>query len=161
MDANTVRDALRGDSELESILMNRIGIAGLPFPERQFRFCSTRRWRADFAYPSARLLIEVDGGAYIGGRHTRGRGFEADCEKTSTAAALGFRVIRLTGRMVKSGVAVELIRQALEQTVELSAVRTDLDQLVGALERIGSSLMPLRDGDTLRAWARDALYARK
>ena len=94
--------------------MNRIGIAGLPFPERQFRFCPTRRWRADFAYVAERILIEVDGGAYVGGRHTRGQGFEADCEKTSTAAALGFRVIRLTGRMVKSGLAVELIRQALE-----------------------------------------------
>lgn len=113
VDPNTPKPRSGAESELEMILANRIEIAGLPTPERQFRFCETRRWRADFAYPSASLLIEVDGGAYVAGRHTRGAGFEADCEKASTAAALGYRVIRVTGRMVKSGMAVELIRQAL------------------------------------------------
>ena len=101
------------DSELEMILANRVAIAGLPLPEQQFRFCPTRRWRADFAYPDAKVLIEVDGGTWTGGRHVRGKGFEADCEKTSTAAALGFRVIRVTRGMIESGQAVDLIRQAL------------------------------------------------
>ena len=100
-------------SELEWRLLNRMAIAGLPGPVSQFRFCPTRRWRADFAYPAAMLLIEVDGGTWTHGRHVRGKGFEADCEKTSTAAALGFRVIRVTREMVEDGRAVALIRQAL------------------------------------------------
>jgi very-short-patch-repair endonuclease len=100
-------------SELEAVLANRIAIAGLPSPEVQFRFCPDRRWRADFAYPAAMLLIEADGGTWTGGRHVRGKGFEADCEKTSTAAAMGYRVIRLTREMIEDGRAVRLIAQAL------------------------------------------------
>lgn len=101
---------------LEAILLNRITLAGLPTPAAQFRFHPARRWRADFAYPDQKLLIEVDGGSWIGGRHTTGTGFEADCEKTSWAAALGYRVIRVTGSQIKRGLAVELIRLALEIT---------------------------------------------
>lgn len=108
-----LKSLLRRDSELETLLLNRLERAGLPVPDQQFRFCPTRRWRADFAYPSDRLLIEVDGGIYSGGRHTRGSGFEADCEKTSTAAAMGYRVIRVTRRMIEDGRAAALIQQAL------------------------------------------------
>lgn len=104
------------ESELEMILANRAERAGLPPMLAQFRFCPTRRWRADFAYPEAMLLIEVDGGTWSGGRHVRSKGFENDCEKTSTAAALGYRVIRLTRGMIESGQAVTLIRQALNIT---------------------------------------------
>lgn len=106
--------SVAGGSLAEAILLNRLEHAGLPTPERQFRFCPTRKWRADFAFVAARLLVEVDGGSWIGGRHTTGSGFEADCEKQSTAAALGWRVIRVTPRMVDDGRAVTLIRRALE-----------------------------------------------
>lgn len=101
------------ESELELLLLNRLMLARLPEPERQFKFCPTRGWRSDFAYPAARLLIECDGGAYVQGRHTRGKGFEEDCVKLSTAAALGYRVIRVTRTHIQSGQAVELIRLAL------------------------------------------------
>jgi very-short-patch-repair endonuclease len=101
-------------SLLEEVLLNRIERDGLPKPERQVRFCPARRWRADFAYSGAMLLIEVDGGTWTGGRHVRGKGFEADCEKTSTAAAMGWRVLRFTREMIEDGRAVALIRQALE-----------------------------------------------
>lgn len=100
-------------SMLELMLLNRILRTGLPEPEKQFRFCATRRWHADFAYPSAMLLIEVDGGSWNGGRHTRGAGFENDCEKLSHAAMLGWRVIRVTGKQIESGEAVRWIAQAL------------------------------------------------
>jgi len=101
------------DSELEMMLLVRLERAGLPVPVHQFRFCPTRKWHADMAYPSAMLLIEVDGGAYTQGRHTRGKGFEEDCVKLSTAAALGYRVVRVTGTHIRSGEAVRLIAQAL------------------------------------------------
>jgi very-short-patch-repair endonuclease len=104
-------------SEIEAILANRMAMAGLPEPETQFRFCPPRRWRADFAYPAAMLLIEADGGTWTAGRHVRGKGFEADCEKTSTAAAIGWRVIRVTREMIEDGRAVALIRRALEVPV--------------------------------------------
>lgn len=101
------------ESNAERSLATLIGWAGLPAPEREFRFHPTRKFRADFAYPDHRLLIEVDGGGFVAGRHTRGAGFEKDCEKASEAACLGFRVIRVTPRQVEDGRAVEWIARAL------------------------------------------------
>jgi very-short-patch-repair endonuclease len=88
---------------------------GLPVPERQFRFYPLRRWTVDFAWvPPAALIVEVEGGSWSSGRHTRGKGFEEDCRKYATAVLLGWRVLRVTTAMVKSGEAVRLVRQALE-----------------------------------------------
>ena len=60
----------------------------------EFKFHPSRKWRADFAIPSKRLLIEIEGGAWSGGRHTRGAGFVGDMEKYNAAAVLGYRVLR-------------------------------------------------------------------
>jgi len=60
----------------------------------EFKFHHTRKWRADFAIPSKMILIEIDGGAFSGGRHTRGMGFVNDIEKLNAAALLGYRVLR-------------------------------------------------------------------
>ena len=68
---------------------------------REYRFNSARRWRADFALPQYRILIEVEGATYMGGRHTRGRGYANDCEKYNSAACLGWRVLRYTSDMLR------------------------------------------------------------
>lgn len=60
----------------------------------EYRFHPDRKWRADFAIPSAKILIEIDGGVWSGGRHTRGAGFLGDMEKLTSAAVLGYRVLR-------------------------------------------------------------------
>lgn len=60
----------------------------------EFKFHPTRKWRADFAIPSCKILIEIDGGIWSGGRHTRGGGFIGDMEKLNAAAILGYRVLR-------------------------------------------------------------------
>lgn len=68
------------------------------FPDAvaEFKFHPTRKWRADFSLPGAMILIEIDGGVFSGGRHTRGAGFIKDQEKLNAAARLGYRVLRYT-----------------------------------------------------------------
>ena len=66
-----------------------------PELEREFRFHPTRKWRADFAHLPSRTLIEIEGGIYVNGRHTRAVGFAADIEKYLEAELAGWRVIRL------------------------------------------------------------------
>lgn len=82
---------------------------GGPELEKEFRFHPTRRWRADFAHLESRILIEIEGGIYVNGRHNRGAGFAADLEKYLEASLAGWRVVRLgpneltmeaTGRLV-------------------------------------------------------------
>lgn len=72
-----------------------------------------RRWRVDFAWPDRKLAVEVEGGAWIGGRHTRGVGFGADCEKYAELTVAGWTVLRVTGRHVKTGQALQWIEQAM------------------------------------------------
>lgn len=74
---------------------------GYPAPVTEHRFASPRRWRFDFAWPEQMVAVELEGGVWTGGRHTRGAGFEADCEKYNEAFALGWRVFRLTGKMLE------------------------------------------------------------
>lgn len=98
-------------SHLELDLQCRF--AQLPIPAAEYRFHPTRKWRFDFAWPNERLAVEVNGGAFIGGRHTQGSGFEKDAEKLSEAAILGWRVIHVLPKHVRSGAALELVRRAI------------------------------------------------
>ena len=79
-----------------------LGEFGVPF-EEEYRFDPERKWRFDFAYPQWKIGIEVEGGTWTGGRHTRGSGYEKDCEKYNTAAMRGWMVYRFTGKMLQSG----------------------------------------------------------
>lgn len=101
-------------SDLEDTLAWQMSITGLPAPMREFRFAPPRRWRFDFAFVTAKLAVEVDGGTWVQGRHSRGDGFEKDCEKVNAAAALGWRIVRVTAAMVEDGRALKAIEEALE-----------------------------------------------
>jgi very-short-patch-repair endonuclease len=104
----------RPESELEATLVLHIRAHGLPEPAREYRFDPPRRWRFDFAYPAQMVAIEVEGGTWTGGRHTRPAGFENDCEKYNRAALLGWRVLRFTRDMVLDGRARDVLSTALE-----------------------------------------------
>lgn len=91
-------------SALEEAFATQLRERGLAF-QREFKFHPKRRWRIDFAFPDERVGVEVEGGTWSGGRHTRGSGFAADCEKYAQAMCLGWRVLRVTGDQVKSGEA--------------------------------------------------------
>ncbi|MCZ7539740.1 MAG: hypothetical protein M5U29_07505 [Anaerolineae bacterium] len=89
---------------------------GLPEPEREVMFARSRRWRFDFAWPAQRVAVECDGGTYTGGRHTRGGGYRRDAEKLNAAAALGWRVFRVTADMLRDDPHgfVDMVRTAIE-----------------------------------------------
>jgi very-short-patch-repair endonuclease len=67
---------------------------------REHQFTEDRKWRFDFAELRSKVAIEVEGGTWSGGRHTRGSGYSADCEKYNEATRLGWRVFRLTPGMI-------------------------------------------------------------
>ena len=108
-------------SPAEQLLAVQLEQAGIPF-EREFRFSPPRKWRADFlvaaglvagSWEPPCVLVEIDGGGYVAGRHSRGTGIEKDAEKQSAAAILGYRVIRCTPAQVNDGRALSWIKQAL------------------------------------------------
>ena len=85
---------------------------GLPAPVTEHRFHAERKWRFDFAWPDLKVALEVEGGIWTGGRHTRGAGFLKDMDKYSEAAILGWCILRVTpSDLVKTGVV--LVARAL------------------------------------------------
>jgi very-short-patch-repair endonuclease len=96
-------------SEGEETLALILRASKIPFV-REYRFHPTRQWRADFALVEHRVLIEVEGGIWSGGRHLRGKGYEADLVKYNQAAIDGWSVLRFSTGQVKSGAAEGTIR---------------------------------------------------
>lgn len=74
-----------------------------------------RNWRVDFAWPDRRLIVEVEGGVYTGGRHTRPSGFVKDIEKYNALTEAGWKVLRFSRREVKSGEALNVIERVLKE----------------------------------------------
>lgn len=73
----------------------------LTAPRREYVFAPPRKWRFDFAWVEDKAAVEIDGGAFIAGRHTRGAGFERDHEKMNAAQMAGWRVLRFTPQMLR------------------------------------------------------------
>lgn len=84
-----------------------------PLFERQFRITPERKFKADFYFPVGRVVVEVEGGGYINGRHSRGAGMESDAEKSALIAQMPARLIRVTPSQVKKGLALDWILKAL------------------------------------------------
>jgi very-short-patch-repair endonuclease len=86
---------------------------GLPTPMREWRVCSGRRWRYDYAFLAAKVAVEVEGGIWTKGRHTRGKGYLSDMEKYNTAAILGWTVLRFTPDQLLTSETLETLVKAL------------------------------------------------
>jgi hypothetical protein len=97
-DAQTVAEWL--GSELEASFVAALCLHGndIPLPTREHRFTLQRRWRFDFAWPTQRVAVEIDGGQWMakGGRHAR----DSDREKMNEASLLGWCVLRFSGEML-------------------------------------------------------------
>lgn len=84
-------------------------------PVNEYKFHPTRRWKFDFAFPERMIAVEIEGGVWSGGRHTRGSGFIGDMEKYNAAASLGWFVFRFDGGAVKKGEAIKFINEVLKK----------------------------------------------
>uniref|UniRef100_A0A6M3LIE1 DUF559 domain-containing protein n=1 Tax=viral metagenome TaxID=1070528 RepID=A0A6M3LIE1_9ZZZZ len=67
---------------------------GIPSPEIEYKFHPSRKWRIDYAWPGVKLAVEIEGGAWVKGRHNRASGFIKDMEKYNQLILLGWRLLR-------------------------------------------------------------------
>lgn len=76
----------------------------------EVKFHATRKWRIDIAASrqdgTRKLAIEIDGGVWVNGRHTRGSGVLKDNEKIAYLAMDGWLFLRVTPQQVKTGDAL-------------------------------------------------------
>ena len=121
--AGTVRKA-----EQVNKLRNSTELALTKFPgyTTELQFHPTRKWRFDYAWEEQQIALEVHGGVYRQGRHTRGEGFTTDREKMNEAALLGWTVIEVTPEHIKSGQLAKWLTRAF-RAGEQQDVRDDLE----------------------------------
>lgn len=102
----TIRTETKPKRELRLLVQRWPGVVA------EHRFHPKRRWRFDWSWPSKRLACEYEGVFAAKSRHTTVTGYSNDAEKYSTAAALGWCVIRVTAPMVRDGRAFDLLNLA-------------------------------------------------
>ena len=85
---------------------------------KEFKFQKKRRWRIDYYLPQYRVGVEIEGGVWIQGRHTRGQGFIDDCEKYNQAQICGIRVLRYSADTIQKSPLI---------------IETDLKKIMGAI----------------------------
>ncbi len=114
-------------SRYEESLALQITALGLPKPKRQFRFADDlgRQYRVDFAWPAIALVVEVDGGAFVG-RGGRGAlmsrtapiGYHQtvdDYRKRNLLALLGYQVLAFQPQQIERGEALRAIHLAIQK----------------------------------------------
>lgn len=89
---------------------------GLPAAVPEYRFHPDRKWRFDFAFVKKRVAVEVQGGIWIHGRHTRGAALKKEWEKLNTAAGMGWRILYCEPNDIFEPGFIELLKTALKFT---------------------------------------------
>jgi len=76
---------------------------------KEWRFDHKRQWRFDFADINEKVAIELEGGIWTHGAHTRGKHYNSDCEKYNRATLMGWKVFRLTTDMITRAHVLPLV----------------------------------------------------
>ncbi|MGL6121415.1 MAG: hypothetical protein ACRC0V_13040 [Fusobacteriaceae bacterium] len=82
--------------------------------ESEYKFLKTRKFRFDFAQKELKIAIEIEGGVYTNGRHTRGKGFISDMQKYNLATLNGWQLLRFTPQQTKKSETIQLIKELID-----------------------------------------------
>jgi len=111
------RDAKPSTLERQFLSLLEMFGEDIPEPENEYRFAvgivgsgpglrkrledaRLKDWRFDFAWADKKIAVEIEGGVWARGRHTRGDGYTKDCEKYNAAQRHGWVVLRYTKPML-------------------------------------------------------------
>ena len=80
--------------EAEENFEHSLNIFGIKY-EKKFQFKSTKHWRFDFHLIEHRILVEISGGPWSGGRGGKLANKAWSLDRYDDAEAMGFTVVRL------------------------------------------------------------------
>ena len=103
--------------EQDAAFLLALRASGLPMPTAELRFAPPRRWRFDFAWPEYKVALEIQGGIWIGGRHSRGAALVKEWEKLNTAAEMGWRVVYCQPKDCCKIETLEMLRRVLWESL--------------------------------------------
>jgi very-short-patch-repair endonuclease len=70
--------------------------------QAEYRFHPLRKWRFDYAWPGKEVAVELHGGTWIRGAHSRGAGQSKDFEKLNEAQRYGWKVFQFSIDMLRN-----------------------------------------------------------
>ena len=99
-----------------SIVASYFAQQGLPpfVTEHVFDSRTERKWRFDFAWLEYKVALEVEGGIWIHGGHSRGSGQSSDHAKFNAAAILGWYVLKCQPKQLCTMDTVNLLKQMFQ-----------------------------------------------
>ncbi len=92
---------------------------------KEHRFHPIRKWRFDYAIPEFKIAIEIDGGVWTQGRHTRPQGYLNDMEKFNAAAAMGWVVLKFTPDSQLTAATLNIIRETINNRINERRMETN------------------------------------
>jgi len=102
-------------SALEDLLAEQLTREGIEF-YREYKFMydlpkeERRQFRADFAIPAIKCLVEIQGGIYLDkSGHKSISGLKRDYEKSNLSQLHGWRYLQFTADDVSDGKAVDMV----------------------------------------------------
>lgn len=110
-------DATAKPDALATVFAHWIVQHGLPAPECEVEgLVPGRKFRVDFLFRQARVVVEVDGGVFARGNsgHSSPSGILRDMEKANLLQVNGFRVLRYTPSQLFSFETVQQLQQAVK-----------------------------------------------
>jgi len=95
--------------DYEGALATQLVNAGITGFEREYPWLEGRKYRADLAFPTKNIIVEIEGGAH----RIKGR-FLADIRKSQDAVTNGWWLLRVSTRDVITGEALSVIKRVLK-----------------------------------------------
>ena len=101
-------------SHLEQVffILWKLSYPKLPL-QKEVALIPRRKFRFDFVHTASKTCIEIQGGLYSRGRHTRGKQMEKEYLKWLLAQSLGYTIIPIGTEQVEDGKVLELIAKTI------------------------------------------------
>lgn len=93
---------LRPDSKIERRFAQQLAERGIPAYVRDYFFIEGRDFELDFAWPALKFAVSIEGQAH----RVKAR-FLADTEKHALGLIAGWKILRVAGKDVRDGRAIE------------------------------------------------------
>jgi len=110
-----MREGVQADGLLAAInWWNKQNPEYLPTPVKEYKFHETRGWRFDLAWVEEKVAVELQGGNYKNGRHTRAVPLHGEYDKLNAAALGGWAVLLFDTKHLRDPYdCLELVYQLL------------------------------------------------
>lgn len=86
---------------------------GFGVPDTEVVFAPPRKYRADYCFRVAKVIVEKNGGIWTKGGHSSGRGLLRDYAKYNLAQLQGWKVLVYTPEQLENGAAMADLKQVL------------------------------------------------